>query len=315
MKRWMGWIVLAAVLVSGMAACAPAAHPTMEPEMMDGGSVEAMPMEAPAPMARAVSDEASFAPVDALNAVGGDELPDERMIIYNGTLSMVVPDTKATESQITAMVDEWGGYVASSSSYALEGGLVRIEMSLRLPAEHFNEAMNRLRALSDDIRQDSVSSSDVTEEYIDLEGRLRALEAKADRLGELMDQAEDTEAVLAVYRELSATQQEIEQVKGRMRYLERRSAMATIDVTLLPKEAEKTIEIGGWEAKGVAKQAIQALIETYHFFATIVIWLVIYLLPIAVILFLLAKLFYWLCRRTFCRGGWKRGGKVEPPAS
>ncbi len=311
MKRWMGWMVALALLLSASACASDRA--TMEPEA-------AMTMEAPAPMAaRAVSDEAVPAPVEALNEAGGsalpDELPDDRMIIYNGSLSMVVPDPEATASEITGMVDTWEGYIASSSSYAVGDGLVRVEMGLRVPAEHFNEAMNHLRTLSDDIRQDSVSSSDVTEEYVDLEGRLRALEAKADRLEELMDQAEDTEAVLAVYRELSETQQEIEQVKGRMRYLERRSAMATIDVTLLPKEAEKPIEIGGWEAKGVAKKAIQALIDTYHFLATLVIWLVIYFLPVGVLFFLVVKLLYWLCRRTLCRDGGKRQDKGEPPTS
>ncbi len=310
MKRWMRWI-LAMALVLSAAACAarqPAAIPaTMEPE--------AMPMAAP--VADLGVEEVALRPADAGEAnvaLAEDDLPD-RMIIYNGTLSMVVPDPEATEREITAMVDTWEGYIASSSSYAVGDGLVRIEMSLRVPAEHFNEAMNRLRSLSDDIRQDSVSSNDVTEEYVDLEGRLQALEAKADRLEELMEQAEDTEAVLAVYRELSETQQEIEQVKGRMRYLERRSAMATIDVILMPREAEKPIEIGGWEAKGVAKKAIQALIDTYHFFATLIIWLVIYILPVGVLLFLVVKLLYRLCRRTICRHGWTRKGKTAPPTS
>ncbi len=309
MKRWMGWMV--ALVLLGTSACA-AARPTMESE--------AVPMAAPAVEVGGgapVMSEPAMPMEDAAEtnlALAGDDLPD-RMIIYNGSLSMVVPDPEATASEITGMVDGWDGYIASSSSYAMGDGLMRIEMSLRVPAEHFNEALNHLRTLSDDIRQDSVSSSDVTEEYIDLDGRLRALEAKAERLEELMDQAEDTEAVLAIFRELSETQQEIEQVKGRMRYLERRSAMATIDVTLLPKEAEKPIEIGGWEAKGVAKKAIQALIDTYHFFATVVIWLVIYLLPVGVLLFLVAKLFYRLCRRTLCRNGRKRREKTEPPTS
>ncbi len=298
MKRWMGW-VLVMVLVLSAAACAARQQAPMESGAMEPQGEEVMPMAAPAvELESSALRVENGAPTDAVLAE--DDLPD-RMIIYNGSLAMVVADPLATERDITAMVEKWGGYIGSTSSYAVGDGLVRIEMNLRVPAERFNEAMNQLRTLSDDIRQDSVSSSDVTEEYVDLESRLRALEAKAERLEELMEEAEDTEAVLSVYRELSATQQEIERVKGRMRYLERRAAMATIDVTLLPKEAEKPIEIGGWEAKGVAKKAIQALIDTYHALATFLIWLVLYILPVGLVVGGAFYGLYRLCRRFICR--------------
>ncbi len=308
--RWWMMLVVVALLAGGCASVKPGAPATIESDegvMMGGAMPEALPMEAAPPeAARVVSTNG------AIDAVG--DLPD-RMIIYNGSLSLVVDDTLTTAEKVTTMVQQWDGYVASSDSYAIADGLMRVEMSLRVPAEHFNEAMNALRALSDDIRQDSISSSDVTEEYVDLDSRLRALEAKADRLTELMDRAEDTEAVLAVYRELSATEQEIERVKGRMRYLERHAAMGSIDVTLIPRESEKPIEIGGWEPKGVVKHAVQALIDTYHVLATVVIWLVIYGLPMALLAWLLFLIIRWLCRRLLCRKRKARAKATTPPPS
>ncbi len=298
MKRWR-WPALLLIVAIGVAGCASHVAPT---RMAEGGiALPEQPAGAPEAIARLATDEAVVTEITA----NGEPAMPERMIIYNGTLSLVVDDTLATERMITGQVEQWEGYIASSDSYAVGNGLMRVELSLRVPAEQFNEAMNWLRSLSKDIRQDSVSSSDVTEEYVDLQSRLKALEAKAERLEELMEKAEDTEAVLAVYRELSSTQQEIEQIKGRMRYLERRSAMASIDVTLIPRESERPIEVGGWEPKGVAKKAIQALIDTYHLVATLVIWFVIFILPICISLYLLYRIVRWAVRKV-CRKRKKR---------
>ena len=153
-------------------------------------------------------------------------------------------------------------------------------MTLRVPAEKFHEVMAQLRKLALEVNHDSTSSEDVTQEYVDLESRLRALEDKAARLEELMQEAEDTEAVLAVYRELSATQQEIEQVKGRMQYLERSSAMATISVTLTPDELSRPVEVAGWRPQGTAKRAVEALLNTLKFLGNALIWIVIYVVPV-----------------------------------
>jgi len=136
---------------------------------------------------------------------------------------------------------------------------------------------------------------------VDLTARLRALEAKAARLEELMERAEDTEAVLEVYRELSATQVEIEQTKGRMQYLERQSAMATIHVQLTPDELARPLEVAGWRPQGTVKHAIESLIKAFQFLIDALIWLIIWVLPVAVFLGLLIFLFVKLLRLLFGR--------------
>ncbi|HNT76315.1 MAG TPA: DUF4349 domain-containing protein [Anaerolineae bacterium] len=203
-----------------------------------------------------------------------------RMIIYNGEIALVVEDTVASQEKITTLASEWGGYISNASSYAYEGGLTRITLTVRVPAEKFNDAMAALRAMALEISRENIGSQDVTQEYVDLESRLKALEAKAARLEELMEQAEDTEAVLAVYEQLSATQQEIEQTKGRMQYLERMAAMATITVTLTPDEMSRPIEIAGWRPAGTLKRAFEALINTFQFLVDALIWIVIWVAPV-----------------------------------
>jgi len=140
--------------------------------------------------------------------------------------------------------------------------------------------MTALRDMALEVSRENISSQDVTQEYVDLESRLDALEVKADRLEILMEQAEDTEAVLEVYEHLSATQMEIEQTKGRMRYLERSSAMATIEVQLTPDELSRPVEIAGWRPTGTLKRAVEALIEALQFLIDALIWLIILVTPV-----------------------------------
>ncbi|MBN1874352.1 MAG: DUF4349 domain-containing protein [Anaerolineae bacterium] len=210
----------------------------------------------------------------------GESLP--KMIIYTGNLELVVGDTLKTQDDIARMMNEMGGLVLTSDSYAYDSGLRRVNMTLKVPVDKFNTTMSALRAMAIEINHDGVSSQDVTQEYVDLESRLRALEVKATRLEELMEEAEDTEAVLAVYEQLSATQQEIEQVKGRLQYLERSAAMSTINVELVPDALSQPVEIAGWRPGGTAKRAIEALIEAFQFLVDALIWIVLLILPVVI---------------------------------
>ncbi len=261
---------------------------------------ESLSFEAPEPLPAvgAVAEKQ----VEVAASASGDlgDLP-ERMIVYTADLAMVVADTDAAQHQIEVVVEEAGGYIASVESYTVSEGVRRTELSLRVPAEAFNSTMDALRKMALEVTRESVSTEDVTEEYVDLTARLRALEAKAARLEELMERAEDTEAVLEVYRELSATQVEIEQTKGRMQYLERQSAMATIHVQLTPDELARPLEVAGWRPQGTVKHAIESLIKAFQFLIDALIWLIIWVLPVAVFLGLLIFLFVKLLRLLFGR--------------
>ena len=304
MKRvqsiWMV-VLLLAVIATGCGASRSfdeAMAPVSEGMALED-SRSAMP-EAAAPEPGAISANAAMADVV------------DRMIIYTGELSLVVKDTDAAQTEAIALAEDAGGYVSSANSYAYDQGLRRINVTLRIPAEAFNDTMAALRDLALEVTQDSVGSEDVTQEYVDLESRLKALEVKAERLEELMDEAEDTEAVLAVYEELSQTQMQIEETKGRMQYLERRSAMATITVYLTPDELSQPIEIVGWRPQGTVKRAVEALVETAQFLVEALIWIVLLVVPVlafvAFVIFVLIR----ILRAIFGRG--RRRSKKQAPA-
>ncbi|MDF1514869.1 MAG: DUF4349 domain-containing protein [Anaerolineae bacterium] len=242
-------------------------------------------VEEPMVEAEAPAGEPAFGYDDSSDTVltGADEM--QRMIIYNGDLDLVVKDTDEAQQAILDLVEGLDGYIVNVNSWAYSKGLMNVHITVRVPAAAFNEAMTGIREVAMEINREGVSSSDVTQEYVDLESRLRALEVKAERLEELMDEAEDTEAVLAVYRELADTQQEIEQTKGRMQYLERSSAMATIEIQLTPDEISKPVEVAGWRPEGTIKRAIEALIKTFQFFADVLMWVILYVAPVLIVVF------------------------------
>jgi hypothetical protein len=271
-------LLLAAILILG-SAC--------------GRSFSAAPGDAVSDEKMAIVEEAEYAAAEPApmmdsddgggnsGTIGDVELP--RMIIYNGSLDIVVKDTTTAQDDIVALVEGMDGYVVNVSSYAYGGGLMNVHLTVRVPADAFNAAMASIRNLAMDIRSENVSSQDVTQEYVDLESRLRALEVKADRLEVLMDEAEDTEAVLAVYQELALTQQHIEETKGRMRYLERSSAMATIEVQLTPDAVSQPVEVAGWRPQGTMKSAIEALIKTFQWIIDVLLWVILYIAPVLIV--------------------------------
>jgi hypothetical protein len=297
-----GWyLLLLAVLVVGCGGMAVA--PTSEAEWNSG--LPAAPA-ASEPAAEPVADVDKGYAVDAALSY---DLP--RMIIYDGSLVLVLADTEAGQDAVVAIAEGASGYVSSASSYSYEGGLRRIDMTLRVPAEAFFSTMEALRALAIEVTQDAISSQDVTQEYVDLESRLKALEVKEARLEQLMEEAEDTEAVLAVYAELSATQVQIEETKGRMRFLERQSAMATITVTLVPDELSRPVEIAGWRPQGTAKRAVETLVGAFQFLVEALIWIVILVLPVVILIGFAIIGFIRLLRLIFGRGKRRKKGAAE----
>jgi hypothetical protein len=166
-------------------------------------------------------------------------LPAERMIIRTASLQLVVSDVAVSIEQITVLAGSYGGFVVSSNSW-LDRDRLMGNISFRVAAENFDAAIAALHGLADDVRSESTSGQDVTEEYVDLTARLTNLEAAEAQLLKLMEQAGDVSDILEVQRELVKTRGEIEQTKGRMQYLEQSSAMSLIQVSL--EQSKLTVE-------------------------------------------------------------------------
>lgn len=129
-----------------------------------------------------------------------------------------------------------------------------------MPAERFETTLNQLEALAVRVLSRSVSGSDVTEEFVDLEARLRNLEATRDRLLDMLNKATRVQDALDVNLALSDVQGQIEQIQGRMRFLSESAAMSTINVSLKPVPVTPVLAEDGWQPIQVARAALRDLL-------------------------------------------------------
>jgi len=222
------------------------------------------------------------------SGTGWEEPPvTERMIIWTGNISLIVKDAEESLEKAQAIAKDLGGYVVNSSSW-FEDQQLRARLTIRVPAEAFDAAMDGLKDLAIRVENTNISTQDVTEEYTDLDARLRNLEATEAELLELLTEVRErtgkAEDVLAVHREVSSIRGQIEQAKGRMQYLGKMTAMATIDIGLTPDALARPIVVAGWQPSGTAADALRTLVRTFQFVVDAAIWVIIYLLPTLVLI-------------------------------
>ncbi len=264
--------VIASTLVLTIVGCARQAAPAPDilySEAPEGG--------------RIVEVEAEVAVPAAAEPGAADYATTERIIIRSASLSLVVPDTEAALDEVNGLVDELGGYVVDSSIYQYQEGL-QASITLRIPAESLDVALERIRGLATEVRNEHISGQDVTEEYVDRQSSLRHLEATEERLLEFLEEAEDTEAALAVYEQLRQVEAEIEHVKGRIQYLEQSAAMATVNLDIIPDELAQPIQVGGWHPEGTLRNSFQSLIRMLQFLVDAAIVIVVLVIPILAVI-------------------------------
>ncbi|MEM9109114.1 MAG: DUF4349 domain-containing protein [Planctomycetota bacterium] len=174
--------------------------------------------------ARGESQGETEDPVDPSNAF-------RPQIVYTGELTIRVDRVVHAQAQAEAVVTTYRGYISESRS----GYLV-----IRVPAEHFDEALAELAGLGEVTRKD-VRALDVTDRIVDLESRLRSARAMRERLLELIDRADNMEHALQIERELARVVEQIEIIEGRLRLAKQQVTFSTITMTIAPTPAEQRL--------------------------------------------------------------------------
>jgi len=299
-RRRAGLLILTLALVVGAVGCAMAA-PTAVPYAGVGGAEEMSrelisaalpPAEVPAAMAE--SDAGAL----ATQGMVGD-----RMIVRTGSLAIVVEDTEETLEAIERLASDLGGYVSDLQSWRQDDQMAAT-VTIRVLAASFDQARERIKELATEVESENASGQDVTEEYVDLEARLGNLEVAEEELRELLASAQEThkdaESILAIYNEITNVRMQIEQIKGRMQYLENASELATLTITVTPEEIEEPVVEPGWEPLNQARDALRTLVNALKALANVLIWVALFFLPLAAILavpFILIWLVWYLRRR------------------
>jgi hypothetical protein len=230
----------------------------------------------------------------------------ERLVIMNADLTIVIPDPKAKVEAINQMATNLGGFVISMNMYQTytQNGNTAPEgtISIRVPAEKLDNALSQIKADAVEVRNETRSGQDVTASYVDLKSQLTNLEMAEADLQAIMDEAKNnpnsnttskTQDVLAVYNQIISVRGQIESIKGQMQYYTQASAYSLINVTLIAEETIQPIEIGGWKPEGVARDALQTLIKFWQGFVNFLINLFLLVLPVLITIFGPIALLIW----------------------
>lgn len=185
-------------------------------------------------------------------------LPALRRVIRTAQVSLEVDDLDDAASRLTRLAESAGGFVAGSSY--VQSGTPEGSFVLRVPSPRFADVLSQVETLGH-VLQRRLSGQDVTEEYVDLQARIRNLERYEQRLLAFVDRATKVSDLLAIEQELARVRGEIEMLTGRMRYLDRQVDLATIDVSVREKAKPSS---SFWNVDDTLTKIRNAFLATIH---------------------------------------------------
>ncbi len=259
----------------------------------------------PAQVAKSPGVPASPASVANSSGMLASPYRANRLIIKNGEMNLLVADTDRAFDQIVTIAVNSGGYVIGSRSW-LQDNFKYATLTIGVPSDQFEAVQRQVRAMGAQTLSDTSSGQDVSDEYVDLQARQANLEATAARIREFLGQAKDTEQALVVNAKLTEVEAEIEQIKGRMSYLQDRSAYSTMTINLEPQRptplptATPTLTPTPipvyWQPEKTFNSATSALSNVLSGLGDIAIWLIAFVAPLAIPAALVVIGVYWMRR-------------------
>jgi len=217
----------------------------------------------------------------------------ERKIIRNADITIEVPSTTDAQHKVTSIAEAHSGFVVTSEAKQRESNdpaqrTLDIKLVVRVPSNQFGSAFDEIRKLAGNTPEEHVTSQDVTEDFIDLEARIKTQKALEAQFLEIMRGANKIADALEVQRQLAEVRTDIEKLEGRKRFLENRSSLSTINVNILaPKPVIAVTKTGfGHSLREAVSDSVSMATDIALFFARFVIMMV----PISLLILLPAGL-------------------------
>ncbi|KKU52751.1 MAG: hypothetical protein A3G60_00635 [Candidatus Ryanbacteria bacterium RIFCSPLOWO2_12_FULL_47_9c] len=233
----------------------------------------------------------------------------ERKVLRNGSLSLLVKKAEEASKAIQDIADRLSGFVQSAQVYEVSSGVQSGSVTIRVPSDYFDEAIGEIKKLAVKVERESATAQDVTEQFVDLEARLKNLRAEETQYLEIMKRASTVQDTLTVSQRLYDVRGRIEQIEGQLKYLTEQIDMSVITVSLTE---EADVEVFGiqWRPLYAVKRAfrnmISGLATSVDFIVSIIFFLPVILLWALLIVLagaLLWRLIRWVQRKFFPAAG------------
>ena len=170
----------------------------------------------------------------------------ERKLIKEGDISFKTTDLNETKTLIMKSVQELNGYITKENVYTYSDKLEH-RLTIRVPVNNFDLLLKSISESVEKFDSKSIDVFDVSEEYIDIEARIKTKKDLLNRYTELLKQASKIDEILTIEKEIGKLQSEIESFEGRMKYLNDRVAFSTLNV----RYYQKTTQAFGFASKFV----------------------------------------------------------------
>jgi hypothetical protein len=218
-------------------------------------------------------------------------------IIYTASLSMQVDELAEAATSLRNAIHQSGGYILQFQDTRHEGE-IGSTYTIKVPAAGFMSFIDRIELIKHKNFERNIGGKDVSEEYVDLESRLKARQLVETRLLAMMDKAIKADDLLKFSAQLSEVQLEIERIKGRLRYLDNNVSFSTVELRLyqtnqeLKKETLEKPSLGGRMSDAIAGSA-KVVWNALNLLLVVLAGAV----PVAAVIAILAIPAVWLYRR------------------
>lgn len=269
--RKVSLVLLTILLTVTLSACGSKKSESQNSVPMSGGKMDMVTAD------KAEKSEAKVAEEPKESKV----VDQSRKIIYTANSTISVKDLKASYDSIIAKAQEIGGYVANSTireSYS--------QITVRIPAVKLEDYLKYLDTLGGENKETTVSTNDVTEEYTDIQSRLRNLKAHEEQLLSIMKKATTVEDTLKIHNELFRVRGEIEAFEGKIKMWDKLVELSTVTIRLnrIPEMGgSKDVKISFISFDEILKGMSNGFKTTFNFtirFITGIFVLLISMLPI-----------------------------------
>lgn len=248
-----------ALLVAACSSSGGGVATTAEPASGDTG--EQLALEAPT-VEQATGEEARLQDAAEVPDTQYPSLPDDVRVIRDGRIDLRIDEGAFGDvsAQLRRLADDYGGYISSGESHLeeIEGKSYAVGwFTLRVPEVRFEEALAQAETLGERLGL-TVSSQDVSEEFVDLEGRLTYWKAQEAFYLRLMDETDDVSDLIALQNQMQSVLLQIESIEGRLRYLDARTTFSTLTVGLTEVPGATPIPVDDPVAEpGILMQALE----------------------------------------------------------
>lgn len=206
--------------------------------------------------------------------------PSNDKIIKTGSIDMTADNVSSTTDAITAATTGLGGFVQNASRSEDERGITSAYMTIRVPNDQFDAARIAIEALAKHVNSESVQGDDVTEQYTDLSARLTAAKAQETQYLTILASAKTVGDVLAVQEHLASVRADIESLQGQITYLENRTSLSTISVTISEEPSGVVPTTDKFDLGRDASLAWAFLVASTEKFLSAAVWVLIVGAPI-----------------------------------